>query len=690
MNDVVRDGTLIAAAEVEVRDHVLIELSDGVRLSARIWLPKLDEPVPALLELLPYRKGDHTAARDARRHPWYATRGYASVRVDLRGTGDSEGLMTDVYTARQIADGVELVNWLARQPWCNGRVGMFGLSFGGFIALQVAALAPEPLKAIVTVGSSVDLYGNDQRFLGGALAGGNVIDWGTWSVAATARPPDPTRVGASWKDQWLQRLHALEPWTSTWLSHQTRDDYWMPGSVCEDYGAIKAAVLAVCGLADLYRDAVFRLQERLSCPVKGIVGPWSHQYPDVAHNPGPAIGFLQETLRWWDHYLKDIPTGVEKDPALRVYVQDAVPPATDYAARPGRWVSEPSWPSPNVTTRNFGLDEMFCREAIGVDLVPVDTPQHCGIDAGVVMPRGDPANLPADQREEDGRSVCFDTAPFTQAVTMLGKPAAKLRVHADRAAVNLIVRLCDVAPDGASTLVTRGFLNLQRHEGMDKTVDLPPGSVVEVTVPMDAVCCEIPAGHRLRLAISTAYWPIVWPHPVAVQVALDPAGGALVLPVRSSDAPSEPARFEPPEHFEPPVPADAVPVVVQPRNPTEPGSERQVHYMPETAEWRLTLGSNIGGGGTRSRYPDGLETESRNQFSCSIRSDDPVSARCASEYHFRYGRTGWDVEISATGTMHVEDDDFVTEYELTATLDGEQVHQRRWHDRFPRSSGGKA
>ncbi|MGX7877127.1 CocE/NonD family hydrolase [Mesorhizobium sp. ORM6] len=313
------------AAEVEMRDHVLIDLSDGVRLSARIWLPKVDQPVPALLEYLPYRKGDRTAPCDAQRHGWYAAHGYASVRVDIRGTGDSEGLMSDEYSAQERADAVEVINWLAAQPWCNGRVGMFGLSYGGFNALQVAALAPEPLKAIVTVGSSDDNYGTDAHFFGGAVCG-DAIDWGTWQLAWFAGPPDPTRVGPAWKEQWLQRLLALEPWLSTWLSHQERDDYWKDGrGVRDNYGGIKAAVLAVGGWADLFRDTVFRLVEHLSSPVKGIVGPWAHMYPDMAHDPGPAIGFLQETLRWWDRYLKDSPTGVEEDPALRVYIEDAVP-----------------------------------------------------------------------------------------------------------------------------------------------------------------------------------------------------------------------------------------------------------------------------------------------------------------------------------------------------------------------------
>ncbi|ESX28795.1 CocE/NonD family hydrolase [Mesorhizobium sp. LSJC264A00] len=676
-------AALAAAVEVEVSDHVLIKLSDGVRLSARIWLPKvIDQPVPALLEYIPYRKGDVTAPRDARRHSWYAAHGYGSVRVDIRGTGDSEGLMSGEYSAQELADAVEVINWLAAQPWCNGRVGMFGISYGGFNSLQVAALAPEPLKAIVTVCSSDDLYGTDAHYFGGAVCG-ETIDWGTWQLAVEcARPPDPTRVGPGWKEQWLQRLHALEPWSSTWLRHQTRDEYWKRASVCEDYGAIKAAVLAVGGFNDLFRNTVFQLVEHLSSPVKGIVGPWAHHYPNLAHNPGPAIGYLQETLRWWDRYLKDAETGVEDDPALRVYVQDAVLPATSYTTRLGRWVTEPSWPSPNITTCTMGLGDMFCHDAVGLDLVQVDTPEHCGIDGGRNMPKGGPADLPADQREEDNRSVCFDTEPLTQAVTVLGMPAAKLCVHADGAAANMIVRLCDVAPDGASTLVTRGFLNLQRREGMDRAVDLPAGSVLEVTVPMIAAGYEFPAGHRIRLAVSTAYWPFMWPHPVPAQVALDPAGGALVLPVRGADAPSEPVRFEPPEQGDA-LPADAIPVVL---HTTEPGTERQVHYNPETLEWRITIDDpNY----SRSlTYPDGLRYEERAQVTCSIRSDDPASARCNSEQRCRLQRPGWDVEISATGTMHVEHDNFVTEYELTATLDGEQVHHRTWHDRIPRSSRG--
>lgn len=338
-------------------EDVLIPLPDGTRLYARIWRPLTDEPVPALLEYLPYRLTDWTAPRDWQRHPWYAGHGYASVRVDVRGHGNSEGMPTDEYSQVELADGVEVVEWLAAQPWCSGKVGMFGISWGGFNSLQIAALAPEPLKAIVTVCSTDDRYDNDVHYMGGSVLAVDMHAWAATMLAFVSRPPDPVHVGeVMWRDMWVKRLEAVDPFVHTWLSHQTRDAYWRHGSACEDYGAIRAAVLAVGGWHDPYRDTVLRLVENLPPDrVRGLIGPWSHQYPDRGLPPGPAIGFLQETLRWWDHWLRDKDTGAMATPVLRSYVMDAHPPATTYPSLPGRWVGDPAWPSPSVTPVSYAL-----------------------------------------------------------------------------------------------------------------------------------------------------------------------------------------------------------------------------------------------------------------------------------------------------------------------------------------------
>jgi predicted acyl esterase len=510
------------------------------------------------------------------------------------------------------------------------------------------------------------------HYFGGAVLGIDMLGWATTMLAFTARPPDPTRVGERWRDLWTQRLQALEPYLDTWLSHQERDDYWRHGSVCEDYGSVKAAVLAVGGWADPYRTTVLRLLENLSCPVKGIVGPWCHQYPDIQREPGPAIGFLSETLRWWDHWLKGAPTGVTEEPALRAWMQDSVRPATRYATRPGRWITEPNWPSPNVSARQLPLSSLLCRDAPGVGPITVATPQHCGIDAGRYFPFGNPADLPPDQREEDGRSVCFDTAPLDGATAILGIPAATLRVWADGPA-NVIVRLCDVAPDGSSTLVTRGCLDLRRRAGMDATVDVDPGQTMDVTIPMTAIAWEFPAGHRIRLSVSTSYWPWVWPHPVAAKVELHLDGSELVLPVRGTD---EAACA--PVHFEPPEQAPPMAVIF---HGTDAPAEREVRYNPQTGEWRLIVDPNYGGSRT---YPDGLEYDERVLETYSIRSDDPASAYCASDWAIRLRRPGWDVGIAVKASMAV-DGDFVTAHELTATLNDETVWRRAWSRRIPRS-----
>lgn len=176
-------------------EDVLVPLPDGTRPYARTWRPPTEEPVPALLEYLPYRLTDWTAARDRQRHPRYAGHGYASVRVDVRGHGNSEGTQRDEHSGTEPADGKAVVSWLAAQPWRTGRVGMFGISWDGFSSLRIAARAPEPLKAIVTACSTDDRYDNDVHYAGGSVLAVGMHAWAATTLAFAARPPDPAHVG---------------------------------------------------------------------------------------------------------------------------------------------------------------------------------------------------------------------------------------------------------------------------------------------------------------------------------------------------------------------------------------------------------------------------------------------------------------------------------------------------------------
>ncbi|MFJ2112287.1 CocE/NonD family hydrolase [Streptomyces sp. NPDC087850] len=660
---------------------IRIPLSDGTRLYARIWRPVTDEPVPALLEYLPYRLTDWTAPRDWQRHPWYAGHGYASVRVDVRGHGNSEGLPGDEYDATELADGVEVINWLAAQDWCDGQVGMFGISWGGFNSLQLAALGPEPLKAVVTVCSTDDRYDNDVHYMGGSVLAVDMHAWAATMLAFVCRPPDPVYVGDAWRRMWLERLEAVTPFVHTWLAHQTRDAYWRHGSVCEDYGAIDAAVLAVGGWHDPYRDTVLRLVERLDpARVRGLIGPWSHQYPDRGLPPGPSIGFLQETLRWWDHWLKGRPTGIMAEPPLRSWISASHPPATVYPELPGRWVGDPAWPSPYVTPVTY---------AFGGGPVVVDSPHHTGLDAGRFFPFGNDADLPPDQRDEDAKSACFDFAvepvepgsagALPASIEILGRPRVRLRLRVDAPAGQVIARLCDVAPDGSSTLVTRGVLNLAARNGRDRTAPWPEGATEDVTFELNGIGHTFPPGHRVRLAVSSAYWPWIWPRADSAGFTLDPAGSSLELPVRARVADEPPITFEPAEQSEPLG-------VVFPATLDEERPERLVVRDVAKGLWRLEVDPRYGGSRV---YPDGLEFTEDALETYSIQESDPLSARTRSDWTIRLHRPdlAWDTRIETRSEISCDADSFLTTDEVVCHHGDEIVFHRTWEKRIPRTSG---
>ncbi|MBT1636301.1 CocE/NonD family hydrolase [Clavibacter michiganensis] len=625
---------------------VWIPMPDGTPLHARIWSRAGDGPVPALLEYLPYRLDDWTAPRDSERHPWYAAHGYASIRVDIRGTGSSDGLFVDEYSAQELDDGVAVIEWIAAQNWCTGAVGIFGISWGGFNGLQLAGRAPEALKAVVTVCSTDDRYDNDVHYMGGAVLGIDMAAWGATMFAFNSRPPRPEVVGEGWVERWRERLDPGRPMTPTWLAHQERDAYWRHGSVCEDYAAITAPVLAVGGWADPYRDAVLRLVENVSAPVKGIIGPWSHQYPDRGLTPGPSIGFLQETLRWWDRWLKGVDTGVEADPALRAFLSDSEPPATRYPERTGRWVAAPSWPPPaSVAAQPVLPLTVFHGPAAAGDAVVVRSPQRTGLDAGRFFPFGNATDLPPDQRAEDGLSVCFDLL-LDEPLDVLGNVLVDLAVTSDLPDANVVVRLCDVAPDGASTLVTRGALNLNKRIDRARIDPMVPGEEAVVRVPLVSTGHSFPAGHRLRIAVSSAYWPWIWPHAREATLAFAPSRSAVTLPVWTR-AEDDGVRFE--------EAVQATPIAIQ-RIPDDSGlPERSVSHDVATGEW--TLDVDPGYGGSRV-YPDGLVFTESSRETYRITEGDPTSAVAESRWAIGLEQPTWRARLETTSRVTADADAF--------------------------------
>jgi hypothetical protein len=676
---------------VRVLDHQWITLSDGVRLHARIWLPADadDDPVPAILEASPYRLTDG-GQRDWEVYPYWAGHGYACARVDLRGTGDSEGLIDDEYTAQEQRDVCEVIAWLAARPWCSGNVGMTGISWTGFNSLQVAALRPPALKAIITLMSTDDRYADDVHYKGGCVSGLDMQAWGATMLHYNALPPHPQVVGGEgWRERWRERLQHNADWVVTWLAHQRRDAYWKHGSVCEDYAAIEAAVYAIGGWTDGYHNAVMRLLAGLPGPRKGLIGPWSHSLPHQVV-PGPAIGYLQEALRFWDHWLKGIDTGVMDEPMLRVWMEDWVPPAPLIAEHPGRWVAEDTWPSPRIERRVWALGEGTLDEAgdTGRDTggSPADDDgaarlvhrglQLTGMDAGAWCAEGTPGDWPLDQRAEDGRSLAFTSAPLAVPLEILGAPEVTVRLAVDRPRALVCVRLCDVAPDGCSKLVTRQALNLTHRESHEHPTPLTPGERYTVTVALDTIAHAFAAGHRLRVAVSATYWPWVWPSPEPVELRLFTGGASrLTLPVRPPrPADATLAPFGEPE--------SSAPIEVE--TLVEPGSRgRRVDWDIDTDTMRYEY-RWIDGGRHRDVAAD-IVTEDHCVYTYELREGDPLSAAARFEGHSDLLRGAQlEVRIDTLNEMRASADEFLLTEEQRAYDHGELVYETAREHRIPR------
>ncbi len=663
-----------------VRDteNVWITLSDGCRLAARVWLPVHEPgvPVPAILEYIPYRKRDFMRRRDEGMHRWFAGHGYAAVRVDMRGSGESDGVMHDEYLAQEQDDALEVIDWIARQPWCSGKVGMMGKSWGAYNSLQVAARRPPALKAIIAVMGTDDRFAECIHFSGGCLLNDNFW-WGCVMQMFNARPPDPAIVGERWRAMWLERLEAERFWPEIWLEHQALDDYWKHGSVCIDYGAIECPTWFWGGWADLYRDTPFRLAENLKVPRRVTVGPWAHLYPHEAI-PAPAVGFLQEALRWWDHWLKGIDRGVMSEAPLNFYLMEAVEPQASYAARAGRWVAEERWPSPGVEMREFALnaDASLADEPGEQVALSLRSPQTTGLAAGDWGSFGNPGDVPGDQREDSFGSLEFSSAPLAQRCEILGNSRVILELAADRTEALVAVRLIDLAPSGTATCVARGFLNLAHRDGREEPKPLVPGERYRVEVPLTGTAYAFPAGHRVRVALSGAYWPIVWPSPEPTTLTLTTGISRLRLPVRRSAAE---AGIELPAA----VSAEPSPATVLRQGRVE----RSVSTDPVTGEvtHRLYVDGGVFGDWGKFRLEDiGLEMGHVFERNYRIHPDEPNSARATMTQSYDMARGGWRITIHAGAEMTSTGKAF----ELTAwleALEGDTVICRRdWRSSIPR------
>lgn len=658
--------------EIVEQPDLGITLSDGARLSVRAWIPEdaADDPVPVILEYLPYRKRDGTCARDALTHPYFAKRGYACLRVDMRGNGDSDGLMEDEYTEQELADAEEVIAWAAAQPWCNGSVGMMGISWGGFNSLQVAARQPDALKAIITLCSTVDRFADDIHYKGGCLLNEN-LGWGATMWSYSSRPPDPA-LRNDWREMWLERLEAEPFLPAVWLQHQRRDAYWEHGSVCEDFSAIKAKVLAIGGWGDSYKNAVPQIVDNVPGS-KGIVGPWVHKYPHFAV-PEPRIGFLQEALRWWDRWLKGVETGVEDDPDYRAYIMDGVRPATWYTERPGRWISQDAGtchtdPAGTESAIRFQLGDDGLGATPATQPRLISSPADTGMDSGEYCAIWLGPEMAGDQRADDGKSVCWTSAPLAEDIDILGRPTLRLTLSNNHPQGQISVRLNHIHADGASTRVTYGVLNLSHRDGSATPEAMATDTPTEIEISLDHIGYRVPAGDRLRVSISNAYWPLIWPSPQANDIMLH--CGDIALPVAQDTG--APVAFLPPEAEEPWA-------IEEVRSDSH---VRKTEIDHRTGVVKLTIEDDFG---AVRDLDHGLINGSIAREIWSIHPDDPLSANGYCHWTDETIRDGTAMRTEAICEMSSNATHFLVSATISAYENEKRIFHKEMQDSIPRDN----
>ncbi|MEO1344639.1 MAG: CocE/NonD family hydrolase [Pseudomonadota bacterium] len=643
-----------------------IPLPDGTRLSAALWLPDdaHENPVPAILEYLPYRKTDGTLERDHGMHPHFARNGYAAIRVDRRGCGDSEGLFDDEYSEEELKDGEDIIAWIAAQPWCTGAVGMQGISWGGFNGLQIAARRPDALKAVISIGTTVDRFHDDIHYKGGIQLSENV-GWAATVLSWFSMPPDP-KVRPDWTEMWLDRMENTPFVADRWTRAADRDAYWKHGSICEDYSAIQAPVLVMGGLHDGYRNAMAAMAEHAQGPVKAIMGPWSHKYPNIT-TIGPGLDYLDLALKWWGKWLKGEDTDVEDLPDYTAYVMDSCPPDPALKFRAGRWVGVPDWRNRDgsALALKLGHDGTLGNTA-QLDSTLSST-LSCGEDCGEFFPFGfGPGELPADQTEDNARGLSFYSEALEESQIILGAPKLKLRLSCDRPKGQIIARLSDVRPDGTAMLISLGLLNLRHREGFEAKVDCIPGETFEAEITLDQSAYHLPAGHKLCLSLSTSYWPYCWPEGEAFSLSL--SQGEIEIPL----CPSTAIEMD----FAPPPPVETRDIKMH--------SETNESKGWDTLEDGTRVLTITGDRGRREDVASGVITDVWMQEIWSIHPDRPDSAKVEITWIRGFRRGNWRAHSKAYIAMQGTRDSFEISQRLEAWNGDEPAFDKSWAASVPR------
>ncbi len=672
-------------------EFLRLRMADGVHLAATLFLPESASPVhrvPAILEVLPYRKDDDRLGRDLDLQSFYARHDYAGLRVDVRGTGGSEGVPEDEYSVSEHEDTLLLIDWLSKQPWCNGNVGMNGISYGAFNSIQIAAMNPPALKAIVATAGTDDRYTDDVHYIGGALH----LFENTWAVAMMSSNAMPGAPNFRTDTRSAVDRFDTPPWILRWLHEQVDGPYWRRGSLRPDYSRLKVPTFLVAGWLDGYHNFVARIMRNAPAITRGLVGPWPHAYPDDAH-PGPRVDFRNQFLiRWWDQWLKGRDTGILSEPRLNCYRMEWYPPALrlrELATIPGEWRNLGSWPESafepsqrfflRPATEGSSADELdragrggaLSSQSGRAASLGLRYRPGVGCASKTWAPNGD-GSYGLDQRVDDAWGLSFDTVPLNEPLDILGFARACIFVSATAPVANWIVRLCDVAPDGTSVYVSKGVLNGTHRNSHSHPVALVAGQVYMLEIELHCTSWRFRRGHRVRVVVNNADWPVVWPSPYPMITTLFCGG----------DRPS---------HID--LPIDRSRSLAAPEFRTPPASEPvpNLAYQSSPLVWQVTRDEASESqafcferGWKTVKHPSGLAAEDAQVMLAKVADREPANASLEVQAYYRATIEGRTVEARGEGVLRSTKDDFICEIDCTLRENGKVLRMRHWRDRVPR------
>jgi len=646
-------------------------MPDGTRLSADLYRPRgegIGTRFPVLLEYLPYRKHE-ARSRNYPLYSYFVQRGYVVAAVDIRGTGNSEGrLIPHEYSDIEHDDGEAVIDWLSKQAWSYGNVGMFGISWGGFNSIQMALRNPPALKAIIAIDATEDLFQDDVHYMDGIM---HVDSWEMSMDLDNARPGAPDYVI---DEAFFRNRFDTEPWMLTYKTRQRDGPFWDRASARDRYQDIRIPSFHIGGWYDGYRDSIPRMLENVKAPIKAIMGAWSHAWPHEPY-PNPGIEWRHEAVRWFDHWLKGIDTGILDEPRFAVFVRNWHPPGPYLEQAPGRWRYEDGWPIARIREQILHPQPDHTLDA----RTPVETMHQLrflpsiGVEGGgPVMWWGDVAH---DQRSTDAFSLVYDSAPLAEDFEILGLPRALLRVSTDATRANWVARLSDVAPDGTVTQVAGAAMNGAHRISAREPQALVPGEEFPLEIEMHFTSWVFPKGHRIRLAINNAQWPMLWPTPEPMTTTLRlGADSRLSLPV-------VPFEERPVPAFHPPATDPEFPGGYESIESGTTSGYGEISSVDRNPQTGTTVATATNQGGTR--YPWGIERHFET-IRHEVNDHKPAEASMLGTHRMEVELPGralvWDAEL----LFRSDSENFHYSYQRRLTENGRMLREKSWTRTIPR------